>query len=673
MAKNLKVIDKYTQSNELIAEVNRLFIDALSVRHTSGVTDSLRQAHVRDLVDGGETEFIKLHNECKPEKDCEDKAEGCEYPLENACDIEDFAKKQREHSPFKSTANLLSTVKKYEFISLLENAYSQIGNKPFKLSPSKNPTLNDEQLSKVASEFYDYIDKYLEVNDIRVDEIPDAFDLSTLGELTTEMANAAQSDTESQIRKSIKHNEAILERVFHRSNFMGEYMEVVKDTADFPIGVLWVNDKALKKEKYVKGGKLAFKYSIQADAKRVDPRYFWVTSDFRLNEPGRAVFKLQQYTTGDVLRWKELAKSDAIMDNIDDYIESHSMGYRMPEAMLFNDHMSQPDGTYDVMVSRGKYNKESVAAFDIDIPKIYDKDTYVPCEIYFSAGRILRVRVMEYMDDNMGVYTTLFRRRGQGIFGYSLHEFIYPFAKLYAGAIDSIDKSVGKSTGSIIQVDTSVISDPEKYLRKNPDTGEVELDFTSDILIEFDSSELYNSPNFKGVPIHVTQLPSDLSQLIPLVEFTHQQLERISGIPNILVNGSNISSALRTTSNFNAAFAASAKVVQSLLRESELRVLKPAIQYIFDTKAMSGEMSDFLNDVEPEILLSDTLSRELNDDNERLQNLNQLMQYGNLIPPERLMMLINTVGREVYKLDEDLIPNMGAFSTPSESEQVMPV
>lgn len=193
------------------------------------------------------------------------------------------------------------------------------------------------------------------------------------------------------------------------------------------------------------------------------------------------------------------------------------------------------------------------------------------------------------------------------------------------------------------------------------------------MIIEFDSTQAFQSNNFKGVPITVTQLPSDLSKLLPVVEFIHSQLERISGIPSILVNAANVSSALRTNSNFNAAFAASAKVVQSLLRESEVRILKPSIKYIFDTKAMSGDMGEFLIEVEPEILLSDTLTRELNDDQLLLQGLQNMAPFSRSIPAENLAKLINAVGREVYHLDEDLIPGTGALATSTPPTPAQPV
>lgn len=671
---------KSTKLDGLANEVLRLFREAVSTRSYSGVTSSMRLGYIRDVVESCEEQepFVETTQESCGDT-CSTGGEGdvgCEPELENACTIEDTLDAYRNNSPFKSVANLLTTVKKYEFISLVENAYAQIGNKPFKLKAGKDPSLTEEQIKESAEAFYEFLENYLEANQVRINEIPDAFNLDTLSEVTTALADVAQDDATIRIQNSIAKNEAVMERIFQRSEFMSKYIEVIKDTADYPIGVMWVDDKSLKKQRVVKNGKLTLNYSIQSDVHRVDPIYFWATEDHRLNEVGRAVFRLCQFSRGDLKRWVEndVTGSKKLTKNLNEFVDNHEDGYRMYEAMLFRDHYDLLHaGTYDVMISRGMFDVEHIKELDVKIPDIYKDESYLPCEVYFSSSHILRVRVMECADEHLGVYTTVFRRKGQSIFGYSLHEFIYPFAKLYGGAIDAVDRSVGKSIGSFIQVDTGVLEDPDRYLMKNDKTGEVELNLSDDVVIEFDSSNGFTSPNFKGVPITVTQLPSDLNKLIPVIDFIHGQLERISGIPSILVNGSNVSSALRTNSNYNAAFQASAKVIQSLLRESETRILSRAIRFIFDAKAASGDMSEFLTEAEPEILLSDTLSRELNDDQQLLQGVQTLAQFAGAIPEENLAKLINTVGREVYNLDEDLIPDTGLLSTSQPSQQAQPV
>lgn len=676
MPKEEVVSVESTGSQDLKGEVYKLFREAISVRNLTGVTYDLRVGYIREAIETGDEHpfFTTTQEQCatgcdeNPNVECEDPDD-----LADMCSMEDLAKQYQEISPFRSVANLLTTVKKYDYISLVENAYAPIGNKPFKFKAGKEPVLSKEQIERSATVFYQFLENFLESNEVRINEIKDSFNLDTLGEVTEALADTVEEETINTIQESINSNEIVLEKIFNRTNFMNKYIEIIKDTTDFPIGVMWIDDKALKKEKYVSNdGKLKFRYTIQCEANRVDPYYFWATEDHRINEVGRAVFRLTQFTRGELEQWKEkeVTGSAKITKSLNKFLTAYEEGYKMYEAMLFTDHKELNAGMYDVVVSRGQFSVEQIKDLNIEIPKIYSQESHVPCEIYFAGNELLRVRVMECVDERMGVYTTLFRRRGDSIFGYSLHEFIYPFAKLYAGAVEAVDLSVGKSIGSIIQIDTAVIKDPEKLLKKN-EAGEVTLDLSDDIIIEFDSGTGFISPNFKGVPVTIDQLPSDLAKLLPVVQFCLDQIEVVSGIPNLLISGENVSSALRTTSNFNAAFASSAKVIKSLLRESETRILRPSIKFIFESKAASGEMKDFLIEVEPEILLSDTLTRERNDDQELLQGVQTLSQFSNIIPQDKIAGLVNTVGREVYNLDDDLIPGVGALktSTPSTPTQ----
>lgn len=662
-----------TRSDILATEIQHLFNDAVSTRMMYGITPSLRLGYIREIAGcDDEAPFIQVLQKSKEECGCGcsegESCDLCDKPLEDVCSIEDTMTECNRQSPFRGIATLLTTVKKYEFISLVENAYAQIGNKPFKLKANKEPQLEGDELTKSSKAFFGFVDNFLTTNQVRVNEIAEAFSLETLGEVTKALSVSAQNDAEIRLQQSLASNEGVMERVFKRAQYMPQYMEVIKDTTDYPIGIMWVDDKSMKKQRVIRNGKLIYEHVIQCDANRIDPCYFWATEDHKLNQVGRAVFKLEQFTSGDLHRWKGVVSGSTQLDtNITEYLELHEDGYRAHDAMLFDDHMQLKRGLYDVLVGRGQFEVEGIKQLNVDIPDEYKHEKYVPCEVYFSAGEILRARVMQNIDERLGVYTTVFRRRGQSIFGYSLHDFLYPFAKLYQGTVEAIDKSVGKSVGSIIQIDTGVIEDVGKYLKKNEKTGEVTLDLADDIIVEFNSTEAFTSPNFKGVPITIDQLPSDLNKLLPVVDFIFAQLEKISGIPSILVNASNVSSALRTNSNFNAAFAASAKVVQSLLRESERRILEPSIRFFFDSKAASGEMKDFLIEAEPEILMSDTLTREMNDDQDKLQSLQTLTQFSSLIPQERLAGLINAVGREVYNLDVDLVPGVGPLSTTTPS------
>ena len=77
---------------------------------------------------------------------------------------------------------------------------------------------------------------------------------------------------------------------------------------------------------------------------------------------------------------------------------------------------------------------------------------------------------------------------------------------------------------------------------------------------------------------------------------------------------------------------------------------------------MNERLPKGLLDLEPEILLSDTLVRETNDSQELLNGLQVLSQYAQIIPQDKFAMLINTVARTAFGFKEDLIPEAGVFA-----------
>jgi hypothetical protein len=666
--------------NELEGEVLSAFRDASHFRNSCGAMAQLQQGFIRKELENQESGISDLAAlnvySCDDNDKADEECDNCEPPLVDACTIDEFCKNDESISPFTGTANLLATVKKYEYIALVENAYAAIGNKPFKFKTTRTASPSDDEKKEAAAEFFPFVEQYLEENQVRVHELPEAFDLTTIGEVVESLAKDAKARADNRMQASLEREEAVMERTFHRANFMEEYMEALRDTTDYPIGVVWADDVALKRENRVVGGVLKRRYEIQCDAERVDPCYFWATRDHKVNSLGCAFFRLKRYTSGDLRRLidKGIVKNKTLKDNINHILETHPDGFIQHETSLFEDHANplNPKGKYDVLVGRGYFSKSSLDQLDIEIPSDYSLETYIPCEVFTVDHKLIHARVMPIADENLGVYTTSFRRSGKSIFGYSLHNFVYPFAKLYEGMLDSIDRNMGNSTSSIIQIDRGVVDNPEKYITVGKD-GSYELDLSEDWIVEFDSSDVYN-PNFRGFPIHIDQLPSNLDKLLPIREFIIRELEFFSGIPSILVNSNNISSALRTTSNYNASFNASAKVVKALLREGERRILKPAIEFFFYTKAASGKMKDFLIEAEPEILLSDTLTREFNDDQALLEGVVTLSQLGQgRIPEDKIAALINKVGREVYNLNEDLIGGVSPLASSTQPTQVAAV
>lgn len=659
---------------KLAGELNQLLTASVSAREACGATHDIRAAYIRGTEDWPNSmpEYPIEPDDCGCSCESDETCDLCDPDVTSICSVQEAADYIANCSYYKGLGNLLANGKAGDFISLVEHAYAAIGNKPFNLKSNKKIEITDEQIDKMSQELYESVQGFIDQNDVRVTEIPYAFNFKTMSEMVTSLERKLMDDSRKKNDDALAGSEEIIERIFNRTNFMKSYIEVIKDTADYPIGVLWINDEAITKTKVVTKSGVKMKYMIQSSVERVHPAYAWFTPDYRLNNIGRSVFRLKRFSYGDIKRWGDMdvSGSEKVNTNINEFLSKYNEGGIIPGTLLFRNINPLVDIDYDVIVARGRFTKEYVTELGIEIPEIMKYDRYIPCEIYFSGNYVLRIKVMNVIDEHLGVYTTLFRRNGDSLFGYSVYDFTRPFAHLYENVIDSMDKSVGKAMGLILQVDTGVIDDADKYFRRD-ENGNIVLDISEDNIIEFDSTNAaFSSPNFKGFPITITDIPSNLDKLVPMLSLIIQEMERITKIPAMLTDGSNISSALRTTSNFNAAFEASNKVIQALLRESENRILEPSIQYIFDIEALAGRLSDELMELEPEILLSDTLSRDNNEKTELIQHLSILTSLRDIIPSEKFAAFVNTVGREVLNLDEDLIPNAGILRMQTPPEQV---
>lgn len=659
---------------DLASELHLLMMTSINYRNDCGATFDIQAAYLRASEDPNQPssvpqlEMIKPYNKgwaeqkpckCKEGESCE----LCDDSLKDICTTEEVQKKIDSCSPFLRVARMVSTIKVYDYVSLAEHAYAKIGNKPFKLKSNREITISSEEMEELAGILAANIEAFIETNDVRIDEIPQAFDFAAMSELVVAFEQYLKKKATKHNEDELRMYEEKIERTFNRTNFMQEYLEAIKDTANFPLGILWIDDSAIRKEKRISNGKIKIEQKIQAVAERVHPSQIWFTPDYTFSEVGRAVFRLKRFTRGDIMMWKELdvAGSEKLNANIEKYLENYKEGCWIPYTMLFRNLNPVINYDYDVMVARGMFTKSRVEELGIEIPKSMKQENYIPCEIYFSGSYILRARVMDVLDNHLGVFTTVFRRNCDNIYGYSVYDFCMPFAKMYGNVLDAMDRSVGKSVGMFIQVDRAVIDDPDKYFKRDKD-GNIILDISEDQLIEFDSTQAFGAPNFKGFPVSITQVPSNLEKLSPMLEIVLSEMERITKIPNLLTDGSDVSSALRTTSNMNMAFNSSAKVIQALLREAENRILRPGVSYLFDCELLNDRIPRGLLELEPEILLSDTLVRETNDSQELLQGLQILSQYAQIIPQEKFAMLINTVARTSFGFKEDLIPDAGVFS-----------
>lgn len=656
---------------DLASELHLLMMSSITYRGNCGATFDIQSAYLRM---GQNIEWPNSLPEYQikpipPEKTCgcdKDKGESCDLcdeSLDDVCTTEDVMEAMGSISPFKRVARLISTIKAYDYTSLVEHAYAKTGNKPFKLKSNKEITINEEEMNELAGLLSANIEAYIEQNDIRIDEIPYAFDFNAMSELVAAFEDYLLKKAKRHNDDEVQRYEEGLERTFNRTNFMEQYIECIKDTANYPLGILWIDDNAVRKEKRIVGHKVKIERKIQATAERVHPAHIWFTPDYTFSQVGRAVFRAKRFTRGDIARWRDMgiAGSKKIEANITKFLEKYDEGCFIPYIMLFRNVNPLINYDYDVMIMRGMVKKQYVEEIGVTIPETLKNENFIPCEVYFSGAYVLRCRVIDALDPHLGVYTTVFRRNCDSIYGYSVYDFCMPFASLYMNTLDAIDRSVGKSVGMFIQVDRSVIDDPDKYFRRD-DNGNIILDITEDQLIEFDSNQAVGSPNFKGIPIHITQVPSNIDKLMPMLELVIQEMERVTKIPNLLTDGSDVSSALRTTSNMNMAYNSSAKVIQALLREAENRILRPGISYMFDCELLNGRIPTGLLELEPEILLSDTLVRETNDAAELVQGLQILSPYMQIIPPEKFATLLNTVARKVFGFTEDIMPDAGMFN-----------
>ena len=663
------------EGKDLAGELHMLMMHSITYRGRCGATFDIQSAYLRtgqDIPWPNSVPWLKvgpidpassMEAKCDCDKEKGESCELCDDDLAEICTTEDVMERMGEYSPFRRLARLISTIKSYDYISLAEHAYAKTGNKPFKLKSNREITIDQREMDELTSLLVDNIQNFIDVNDVRIDEIPYAFDVNAIGDLVVAFEEYLMKKAKRHNDDELQKFEDGLERTFNRTNFMGEYLECVKDTANFPLGILWIDDNAVKREKKIVGSQVKVSYKVQCTAERVHPSQVWFTPDYSLSQTGRAVFRAKRFTRGDIAQWKEMGISGSkkIDWNITRFLEKYTEGCFIPYIMLFRNLNPLINYDYDVMIMRGMVRRDQVEDLGVDVPEYFKNDTFIPCEIYFSGSYILRCRVMEAPDKHMGVYTTVFRRNCDSIYGYSVYDFCQPFANLYMTTMDAIDVSVGKSMGMIVQLDRAVINDPEKYFVRDKN-GRVIFDMTQDQFVEFDSSQLYGVNNFKGVPITVTQIPSNLEQLLPMLELILNEMERVTKIPNMLVDGSEVSSALRTTSNMNMAYNSSAKVIQALLRETENRMLRPGISYMFDCEVLSGRIPRGLLELEPEILLSDTLVRETNDAQELVNGLQILSQFAQFIPPEKFGTLINTVARKAFGFTEDMVPDAGVFT-----------
>lgn len=652
-----------TASNDLGGELWSWFLRARTARYVTGGTEMLRRGmiHAEHTSELPPLEIEFPENFGNPSGSCGCKAEVnescdvCAMPVDNVNVAETF-KKCGPKSVFDDMATLLTNVKLAEFTAAVENAYAPIGNKPHQLKARHKSALPKDEIKKAAKAFYAYLKDFLETNQVRVNELPEAFDVSILQDVRKALVDAIRASTEDLSDKALSELDQIIESTFHRTNFMGEYQKAVDDTKHYPLGVVWCDGAALsKKRKLGANKKLKVEWDVQATAKRIDPRYFWATEDWTQGQEGTMCFHLKRLTAGDIKRLGNIsAMPEPIKTKINAYLEKNESGFKMHAAGLFVDESFIETDNYDVLVARGKFTRGALEELNVSIPEEMRLESHIRAEVWYSAGEVINVIVIPYPMRDLGVYTTTFRNNGDSIWGIPLYEFVWPFAVMYQATLKNIDKAVGKSVGSIISMDIGVMENIDDYIKKDPETGNYVIDFSGDTILQFDSTAAIGSPNFKGVPVHIQQMPTDLDKLLPVLRLIFEQLEIITGIPSILNDGLPGSSALRTDGLYNKAYDNASKPLKSILRRGERRILTPAIQYFFDYRASTDGLPENLVELDPYILLSDLLLTERNNDNLLWDRLERLAVWRGLIPDSKIGSLLNRLGRELG-FNEDLV------------------
>ena len=656
--------DHNKQPPNLAGTVWELFLQANAFRESCGGAADLRAAGARLMLatqdQVGETVEVELPpGMAQPEAwcDCDTEAnescDVCQKPLPEVCSIKDTMAWCATKDPFDGLAHALTIVKLTDFTSATSSFYAPVGNRPAKLKSNPVVDVPEAELSVAASVLFDYIQSFLDDNEVTIDEIPQAFNLGSTNDLVENLERVARVELQQELEDSISKVEDKMEAVFNRAKLMHEYGKILEDITHHPIGVMWYDPDYLGKEYKATTGGIKTVYELQPTARRVEPDRIWFTPDWRKDRQGRAVFTTREMSAGDLHRAHTYAPA-TLQQNIRDLIEDHTEGYRMYSTQLFFDNMTQDNGMYDVLVGRGTFTTEELQEAGV---KIENKvNTFHAAEVWYANGTLLHAKLLPEFIDNLGVYTTSFRNFGSNIWGISLYDFIIPFARMYEGAIRGVDTSVAKNAGSIISMDVGVIENPTDYLKRDDEGGGYTLDLSGDTVIQFDSTDAMLSPNWKGVPIQIDKLPSDLQQMIPAIQLALEQIQLISGIPSILSTGNPDSSAVRTNDSYRTAYRSASKQIAALLRGTKEYVLMPIILAFYRTLVNDGLLRGLPKDTSPELLLDERLTNAIQSAQASGGALEAVIPFADRISQETLNGLLNNFMRDVYELDYDVAP-----------------
>jgi hypothetical protein len=643
---------KLGTDSELSGEVNSLFMYAINTRRQTA--ESMLRSSFLNSIRHVDDDHHHVREVDEISCDCDD---GCEEDLKQICHSHDFV---CDNSPFRFISEYLCLTKAHDYVALAEDAYGRMGNRFFSFSDIGDAEVTDADIENVANLVKAELQRIIDSTGITIDELGTVIDPSALIQMVADRESTIRSNYAKMKEVLYNRIESQAEAVLDDTNFLTEYMNIVRDTTIYPIGVLWTDLESVSNESFVKNGKIVNRKVEKIKVERVPPYDVWFTPDYRRDRPGRAVFRVKRLSKDTLEKMRDDTSTHSkIRDEITQFLIDYPDGGFPAHILLFQNYMPFVDWQYDVLCVRGKFRSENVRSYVSE--KI--QSDYVECEIWYSGSAIIKVSILKLTDKYRGVYTTSFRYRdNDSMWGIGLWDFALPFAKTYESVWKEMNESVGRSLGAIVQIDRALVENLEDLQEKDPTTGKMVLNLTNKI-VEIDTSKTVFNPNSKGVGVIVDVLPSNLEKLGPLLSMALDALEQVTKVPRMLTDGGDISSALRTTSNFNAAFAASNKVIQSLLRTGEKQVIEPFLKLMFQAMLLKmPDLSKELGDNVPEIILSDTMARTQGDNQLAAQALQFFSAVRDRIPEDNFNALINAAANRTYGIKENLVPTSAVIT-----------
>ena len=567
----------------------------------------------------------------------------------------------------KRLEDLLIATTISNYIHSANEAYGQDKDLKFELKSSGKDDIPSDILDDAASLFFEMIEQLISESGVRIHELDHFFSAEQATVMLEEFAKEARNQFDVRTEKSLKIIRSIIEKKIKKNKVKDLFISAIKDTAYYPIAVLWYDDVAMTKDQYItKSGKADVKYNIGENITRIEPYNFWFTPDWDIDNQGEYCFVKRRFNQEQIIDLYNRMDNPKLKKNISSMLNLVGDHHNIIGTFLFNDKIFYREDGYDILICRGKFDKADLKEAGVDVGNKVKGD-FALCDAWYSGDRVINIIVHEPYYQDLGVYVTTFREnKAITQWGMSLYDFVKPFAAMYAGSLSKFDFSIIKQNVSIVSIDVGMIDNPDQFFQKDEMTGEYVLDLSEDVMIPFDSSKAQIlNPNSKGKPIFVDKLDNNLVDLTNAINFILDMLEYITNIPRVMQTGVPESSAIRTDEMYNAAYHNATKPVRGILRNSENKLVSGIIKRFFDKIVIAGTDKFDIYELQPYILTTEQLPSVSAERNKMIDNLMLMLNTGEMLPPEKVSMLINRLGKELG-IEEKLIPNVGALGMSEE-------